>query len=164
MQTTFKRFSVIAGFAVLLIMLIGNGLLTRREVGAQIANQRRLSESHRTMLELERTESLLKDGETGQRGFLYTGDPRYLEPYNQAHMQLDAHLDELMRLTEGRPHDQASIAQLRSLKNAKMKEQDETIALYLAGKPDEARSVVLSDLRTADDGSFSPDDRSARTG
>jgi PAS domain S-box-containing protein len=152
MQTTFKRFSVIAGFAVLLIMLIGNGLLTRREVGAQIASQKRLSESHRTMLELERTESLLKDAETGQRGFLYTGDPRYLTPYNQAHTHLDTHLNELMRLTDGRPHDQASIAQLRSLKDAKMKELDETIALYLAGKPDEARSVVLSDygLQTMD--------------
>ncbi len=152
MQTTFKRFSVIAGFAVLLIMLIGNGLLTRREVGAQIASQKRLSESHRTMLELERTESLLKDAETGQRGFLYTGDPRYLTPYNQVHTHLDTHLNELMRLTDGRPHDQASIAQLRSLKDAKMKELDETIALYLAGKPDEARSVVLSDygLQTMD--------------
>jgi PAS domain S-box-containing protein len=65
---------------------------------------------------------------------------------------LDAHLDELMRLTDGRPHDQASIAQLRSLKDAKVKELDETIALYLAGKPDEARSVVLSDygLQTMD--------------
>jgi PAS domain S-box-containing protein len=145
MQTTFKRFSVIAGFAVLLIVLIGNGLLTRREVGAQIANQGRLTESYRAMLELERTESLLKDAETGQRGFLYTGDPRYLTPYNQARTQLDAHLDELMRLTNGRPHDHASIGKLRSLKDAKMKEMDETIALYLAGKPDEARSVVLSD-------------------
>lgn len=152
MQTTFKRFSVIAGFAVLLILLIGNGLLTRREVGAQIASQKRLSESHRTMLELERTESLLKDAETGQRGFLYTGDPRYLTPYNFAHTQLDSHLDELMKLTDGRPHDQASIAELRSLKDAKIKEMDETIALYLAGKPDEARSVVLSDfgLQTMD--------------
>jgi PAS domain S-box-containing protein len=145
MQTTFKRFSVIAGFAVLLIVLIGNGLLTRREVGAQIANQVRLTESYRAMLELERTESLLKDAETGQRGFLYTGDPRYLTPYNQARTQLDAHLDELMRLTNARPHDHASIAELRSLKDAKMKEMDETIALHLAGKPDEARSVVLSD-------------------
>ncbi len=104
------------------------------------------------LLELERTESLLTDAETGQRGYLYTGDPRYLTPYNQASTQLDAHFDELKRLSTGRPHDQASIAQLLSLKNAKIKEMAETIALYLAGKPDEARSVVLSDngLQTMD--------------
>ena len=152
MQTTFKRFSVIAGFAVLLALLIGNGLLTRREVGAQITNQQRLSDSHHIMLELEKTESLLKDGETGQRGFLYSGDPRYLTPYNQARTQIDAHFDELMRLTSGRPHDQSLIVQLRTLKDAKMKEMAETIALYLAGKSDEARSVVLSDygLQTMD--------------
>src|SRR6516225_5597970 len=132
MQTTFKRFSVIAGFAVLLALLIGNGLLTRREVGAQITNQQRLSDSHHIMLELEKTESLLKDGETGQRGFLYSGDPRYLTPYNQARTQIDAHFDELMRLTAGRPHDQSLIVQLRTLKDAKMKEMAETIGLYLA--------------------------------
>jgi PAS domain S-box-containing protein len=145
MQTTFKRFSVFAGFALLLILLIGNGLLTRREVGAQMANQERLSESHRMLLELEKTESLLKDAETGQRGFLFAGDPRYLAPYNKARTQIDAHLDELMRLNSGRPHDQSLIVQLRMLKDAKMKELAETIALYLAGKSDEARSVVLSD-------------------
>ena len=39
MQSSFKRFSVIAGFAVLLIVLIGNGLLTRREVSTQIASE-----------------------------------------------------------------------------------------------------------------------------
>jgi hypothetical protein len=33
MQNTFKRFSVIAGFAVLLAVLVGNGFLTRRQVG-----------------------------------------------------------------------------------------------------------------------------------
>jgi PAS domain S-box-containing protein len=145
MQTKFKRFSVIAGFAVLLALLIGNGLLTRREVGAQIANQERLNDSHRMMLELERTESLLKDAETGQRGFLYSGDTRYLTPYNQARTEIDAHFDELMRLTAGRPHDQSLIVQLRTLKDAKLKELAETIALHLADKPDEARALALSD-------------------
>src|SRR5215469_15907347 len=146
MQTTFKRFSVIGGFALLLILLIFNGMLTRREVGAQMANQERLSESHRMLLELEKTESLLKDAETGQRGFLSAGDPRYLAPYNNARTQIDAHIDELMRLNGGRPHDQSLIVQLRTLKDAKMKELADTIALYLAGKPDEARSAVLSDF------------------
>ncbi len=70
MQNTFKRFSVIAGFSVLLIILIGNGLFTGREVGTQIAIEGRLADSRRMLLELEKTESLLKDAETGQRRFL----------------------------------------------------------------------------------------------
>ena len=52
MQNRFKRFSIIAGFAALLIVLIGNGFLTRREVDAQIESQSRLADSHRLLLEL----------------------------------------------------------------------------------------------------------------
>src|SRR4051794_24713218 len=107
MQNTFKRFSIIAGFAVLLMVLIGNGFLTRREVGAQFATEGRLAESRRLLLELEKAESLLKDAETGQKGFLYTGDARYLEPYNLAAAQIDAHFAELMRMTSENPQQQA---------------------------------------------------------
>jgi PAS domain S-box-containing protein len=146
MQNRFKRFSIIAGFAALLIVLIGNSLLTRREVGAQIDSQNRLSDSRRFLLELEKTESLLKDAETGQRGYLYTGDPRYLAPYNQARQQIDSQFDELMRLTNDRPKEQASIVELRALEQVKMSELQQTIDLDLAGKPADARGLVLSDF------------------
>jgi PAS domain S-box-containing protein len=146
MQNRFKRFSVIAGFAALLIVLIGNGFLTRRQVGAQIESQNRLADSRRFLLELEKTESLLKDAETGQRGFLYSGDPRYLPPYNQARLQIDSEFNELMRLTDGRPQEQSSIVDLRALEQVKMGELQQTIDMYRAGKPDDARGLVLSDF------------------
>ena len=145
MQITFKRFSVLAGFAVLLIVLIGNGLLTRRQVGAQIATETRLADSRRMLLELERTESLLKDAETGQRGFLYTGDARYLAPYEEANAQIDSHFRELMRLTADSPQEQSSIFELHALEQVKMSELSQTIALYREGKADDARALVRSD-------------------
>src|SRR5262249_36619165 len=144
MQNTFKRFSVIAGFAILLIVLIGNGFLTRRQVGAQIATEGRLADSRRLILELEKTESLLKDAETGQRGFLYTGDARYLVPYDAAAKEIDSQFDRLMRMTAGNPQQQASIIELRALEQVKRGEIEQTIALYRAGKADEARALVLS--------------------
>ncbi len=101
MQNRYKRFSVLAGFAVLLVILIGNGLVTRREVGDQISTEERLADSRRIRLEMETIESLLKDAEASQRGFLYTGDPRYLIPYDNAKEEIDPHFDQLMRLSEG---------------------------------------------------------------
>jgi PAS domain S-box-containing protein len=144
MQNTFKRFSVIAGFAVLLIILIGNGFLTRREVGTQISTEARLAESRLLMLELEMTESLLKDAETGQRGYLYTGDSRYLAPYDVARTQIDSHFDELMRISAENPQQQSSIIELHALEQVKMGEISQTIALYRSGKADDARALVLS--------------------
>jgi len=144
MQKSFKRFSVIAGFAFLLIVLVGNGFLTRRQVGTQIASERQLADSRRLLLELEKTESLLKDAETGQRGFLYTGDSRYLAPYNQATKEIDSHFAELMRMTAGNPTRQASVIELHAIEQVKMGEIAQTIALYQAGKADDARDLVLS--------------------
>ena len=144
MQNTFKRFSVITGFAVLLIVLIGNGFVTRRRVRAQIATEERLADSRRLLLELEKTESLLKGAETGQRGFLYTGDPRYLLPYDVATKEIGSHFSELMRMSAANPQQQASIVELRALEQVKMSEVAQTIALYRAGKADDARALVLS--------------------
>src|SRR5436305_1544297 len=142
MQITFKRFSVIAGFAVLLIILIGNGLVTRRQVGAQIATEARLGDARRMLLELEKTESLVKDAEAAQRGFLYTGDPSYLAPYDQAKAEIDSHFSQLMRLTADRPQEQSSIIELHAVEQVKMSEIEQTLALYRAGKADDARELV----------------------
>ncbi len=145
MQSYLKRFSVIAGFALLLVVLIGNGLLTRRELGVLLTEQERLGDARTILLELAKTESLLKDAETGQRGFLYTGDPKYLAPYDLARTQIDAQLDELAKVTAADPRQQASIAELRTLAHSKLAELAQTIALYRSGKPEQARSLVLSD-------------------
>jgi PAS domain S-box-containing protein len=97
------------------------------------------------MLELEKAESLLKDAETGQRGFLYTGDPRYLAPYELARTHIDAHFAELTRMTTGDARQQTFVVELRALEQVKMDEIAQTIALYREGKPDDARGLVLSD-------------------
>ncbi len=44
----------------------------------------------RAQLATETLLSQLKDAETGQRGFLLTGNPAYLEPYDAARQRLDA--------------------------------------------------------------------------
>ncbi len=146
MQTNFKRISVIGSFAILLIVLVGNGFLTRREFGVQIATAARLADSRRMLLELERAESLLKDAETGQRGYLYTGDARYLGPYLLANSEIDSHFSKLMLLTADNPQEQSSIVELRALEQVKMGELAQTIELYRSGKPDDARAEVMTDF------------------
>ncbi len=46
---------------------------------------------------LEQLESVLKDAETGQRGFIITGDESYLLPFNQATARLPADLEKLRK-------------------------------------------------------------------
>jgi PAS domain S-box-containing protein len=145
MQTFYKKFSIIGGFGLLLVVLVMNAWVTMRQLATQTETAYWLGHTRQVLLELSQTESLLKDAETGQRGYLFTGDPKYLEPYTAAIGQIDSHLDRVMDLTRDNPTQQARIPTLRVLVHAKMAELARTIALYQAGQPDAAKAEVQTD-------------------
>ena len=145
MGNFYKRFSVIAGFLVLLVVLIANALIVKRQLDAQVASQVWVTHTQQVLYELGETESLLKDAETGQRGFLYTGREQYLAPYKAAGIRLGDHIAILEALIADNPNQRQRVDELRRLSQNKMQELAATIALYRLGKTDEARRLVLSD-------------------
>ena len=149
MQNFYKRAGVLTGFLLLLLILIANAFITRRQLAVQIANQSWVLRSRQVLFELSQIESLLKDAETGQRGFLYTGQPIYLRPYNVALTQIESHLHNLSQLTADDPRQQANISQLRGLTQEKFSELAQTIRLYQSGQTEQAKALVLSDVGLA---------------
>jgi PAS domain S-box-containing protein len=145
MQAVYKRASVVVGFLILILVLVINSWYVRRQLDFQIADHRLLSRSQQILLEVTETGLLIDDAETGQRGFLYTGRPAYLEPYTLATQQLDRHLQTLGRLTSDDPEQQKNLAQLTRLAHAKLAELRETLSLHDEGKAREAEDLVLSD-------------------
>ena len=145
MQTRFQRFSVIGGFVMLLAILVADAYITKRQLDQQIETGLWVSHSRQVQLQLSEVESLLKDAETGQRGFLYTGEEQYLDPYKLALTQIGSHINALAELTSDNPRQQSAITDLRTLVQSKLGELASTIALYRSGKQDAARKLVLSD-------------------
>ena len=145
MQLVYKRFGVITGFVLLLILLIANALITRRQLADLVSHQADVEHTQQVLIAVHQTQSLIEDAETGQRGYLYTGEPKYLDPYNLAIAQLDPQLHLLQQLASGDPSQQAQVLQLRSLTQAKLAELAYTIRLSQSGYPDAARNEVLSD-------------------
>ncbi|CAH2605833.1 Histidine kinase (plasmid) [Rhodovastum atsumiense] len=92
-------------------------------------------------LDLELLLTDLKDVETGQRGYLITGDPVFLDPYKDAHPRVDMRLD---RLLGEAPQDlgSAPLNSLRELADRKLAITDATIAMARAGQLDNARTSV----------------------
>jgi len=144
MRPFYKRFSVISGFSVLLVLLLLNAFVIRRQVGVQVASQAWVIHTQRVLFQLSETESLLKDAETGQRGYLYTGEPRYLAPYDLAAGQIETHLQKLAELTVDNPEQLTDVARLRLLAHQKLGELSQTIQLYQSGNLEGARQLVLS--------------------
>lgn len=94
---------------------------------------------------ITQTLSLLQDAETGQRGFLLTAEPEYLEPYQRAVAGIAPQLETLDRLVIDNP-DQAERARLlraeaderlriiaQTLEQARMDRRDNAVSIIREG-------------------------------
>ncbi len=134
------------GVVLLLIVLAVNGYVTYLSFQRVNQDYSKVEHSRQVLYETERLKSLLIDAETGQRGYLYTGDPHYLEPYNRASQRVDAQLDRVASLTADIALQRTQVQQLRDLSHAKLKELANTVALARNGQPEDARARVLSNV------------------
>src|SRR5271170_4258620 len=145
MQAIYKRASVVVGFVTLVTVVMINSWFISRQLEYQVADHHLVVHTQQVLLELTQTGLLLDDAETGQRGFLYTGRPEYLEPYNLAVLQLNRHLKVLEQLTADDPRQQQLLSQLNADAHAKLDELHRTISLFNESNPQGARDLVLSD-------------------
>ncbi|PAX06849.1 diguanylate cyclase [Sphingomonas lenta] len=100
--------------------------------------------SHQVRAALMDVLSVHRDVETGQRGYLLTGDPEFLQPYREARGVAEGTLRTLDgRLERGSPLA-SGVARLRELSRAKLDFADRTVALKAAGRPARARAAVAS--------------------
>jgi len=128
--------------ALILLALTGLTLtLILRQVDEARALVQRID---RIILVTEQLLSDLKDAETGQRGYLLTGNRKYLEPYDAAEQAIDhrlTQLDELVLVPAIREH----LPRLRDLAQAKSDELALTIRLRQTEGADAALTVVRTD-------------------
>ena len=75
----------------------------------------------------------LTDMETGQRGYLLTGDPAYLQPYTDAKGRIEAGFVSLRAGLANRQREQSLESQLESLARSKQAEMERTITLRQQG-------------------------------
>ena len=88
----------------------------------------------------------LVDAETGQRGYLLTGQDRYLDPYRAAIQQVPKDLGALVAATQRQPEIASQVATLRTLTGQKLDELRITLALQNANGPKAALEFVGTDL------------------
>jgi signal transduction histidine kinase len=100
--------------------------------------------THKVLAGLQRFLATLHAAETGQRGFLLTGMPEYLEPYNEALEHLSAEVDHIAELTTALPAQQQRIHELRELLADKLNELDETVRLRRERGFEAARKVLAT--------------------
>jgi signal transduction histidine kinase len=87
------------------------------------------------------------DAETGQRGYLLTGDEKYLLPYSQATEKISATLDRLRNIYLSRPQQLDKFADLSRAVSRKLAEIEVTVKLRrLGGESQNWMKVVETDV------------------
>jgi PAS domain S-box-containing protein len=94
-----------------------------------------------SIAQLEHLESIVKDAETGERGFIITGDEKYLEPFNDASRRLPAELVQLRAFPwiDASPEE---VSRLARLIEQKMEELRSTIESRRRGELDAALAKI----------------------
>ncbi len=132
------------GFAISSTFLVGIGIAAYWSINVLIATATSVTHTQRVLEHVSGLLSQMKDAETGQRGYLLTGEASYLEPFQSASSGAPIVLAELRTLTADNPKQQSRISQAEALTEAKFNELKRTIELRRAGHADEALKIVLS--------------------
>ncbi len=86
------------------------------ETGGQFNNSFNwVLQNYKVLDKFEQTQSHIVDAEANQRGFLLTGRPEYLDPYQAAMTSIHDDIGELKGLTLNDPAQQANIAALERM-------------------------------------------------
>jgi CHASE3 domain sensor protein len=137
-----KKAAVLIGVA-LLVLTIATAFVTGRNL-RQIGENGKLREQA-AVLQTDISGVLLDlvNLEAAQRGYLLTGNPSYLETYNNSTKQLpDLFVRLRSELASGPAHERALESQLESLTQSKLADADETIRLRQRGYRHRAFGIV----------------------
>ena len=129
---------VAAGFFVLTAMVVASFLLTLF-LARQTTTASAISDYRRAVTDVL---NAARDAETAQRGYLITGDPAYLAPYQKAVRGAGNAVDVMERQLGERSRNVGR--ELRPLMAAKLAELQETVQLRQAGDQQRAIDVVRS--------------------
>ena len=123
-----------------LIALQGYQVVSRSPRAA--LSQQLVSHSFEVILTAQALRSALQNAERGQRGYLLTGQPAYLQPYEAALRTTAPLLGRLRDLTAGEPEQHRQITALVPVMDAKLGELQRTLAAYRMGGFAAARSII----------------------
>ena len=133
------KFGTCIGLAILMLGLAWGSL---QASSSRADTQRWETHTREVLLAARDTLSALQDAETGQRGYLLTMRPNFLEPYETGVKQYAEAVERLAVLTQDNTGQQARIAELRRVAATKLANITETLSLAQNGNQAGALALV----------------------
>ncbi len=90
--------------------------------------------SNQVIQKLDYTISIMKDAETGQRGYLLTGNEVFLDPYNGSYQKAVNTVNEFEQLTKDNPQQQLNAVKIKGILLTRLNTLSQLIDKKRAGK------------------------------
>lgn len=137
---------VAMGLAAALLFFLVSALTGLYTTQSLRQNNGYVVHTHDVIVSIDLLQSDLQDAETGQRGYLLTGQERYLEPFEKAKAQMRSRLATVESLIAEDAPQQRRIADLKTQIGTKIRELDQTVELKRNGDTAGALAIVNSAL------------------
>jgi methyl-accepting chemotaxis protein len=144
MQTMTISKKLFIGFSLGPIVLLIVGWIAYNNTAQLLEARKLVVHSHEIIESTETLMSDMLDAETGQRGYLLTGDERYLAPYQSAVASIQQHILAISSLAAENTKLLGHLQALRSLVTAKLDELGTTVGLRKEKGFDAALQIVLA--------------------
>lgn len=106
----------------------------------------RMKQAENTRSALNELMQSMLDAETGQRGYLLTGNDKYLEPYYETLKTINQQLDELRTIFSATPQQLGEFGVMSRHISRKLAEMDLSVKMRAAGQEDAWRFVLTTDV------------------
>jgi len=138
---TFGR-RIAAGFTLSFLFLAITGTIAYRSLNSLTNTSHLVTHTQQVLERIADVQNQLKDAETGQRGYIITGDEAFLEPYQAAIVGIPEAVKGLRGLTADNPNQQKRIDEAEPVITAKMGVLKQTIDLRREGNVDEVSKII----------------------
>lgn len=114
MKSTFKR-NLVIGFGASMLILIISSTASFISISNLLESAGLVNHTNEVIIEVTKVATAVVDAETGQRGYLLTGNDEFLEPYMDSRRRAEAAFARLRRLTAESDSHEASLKELDRL-------------------------------------------------
>lgn len=144
MKPKASRYVVPALLFVATFVVALNAWLAFRAVNALLRSEHSVEATWQAINQVEQIMSSAKDAETGNRGYLITGEDDYLQPYYVATRDLPVELDHFEAMTADNPGQKSRITEMRAVIEQRLALLQQGIDLRRTEDKETVRSLVIS--------------------
>lgn len=144
---THSRQVVWIGGGIAGVFLIANAIVSLQSARRLIHNDMTVEQAYQQLNMVDNMFVALTDAEAGERGYVITGDVRYLEPFESACARAENSLDDLERHSQGNESQQMLVRELRILVETKLEYLSEIVSASRISPVDEESLVVQNESK-----------------